>query len=472
MSSRFLLIDADPLHRRRWREHVLTVLRGAVVEEYDPIDEGPLPAEFTAAAFDAVLLGDVAGSDEPPVVTNVAEDLEAGLPPHDPDFSQTITVIGEEMWQVANALARSSAHGAWLDDLARRPEFAPVISLDEPEADGPFPPPGPVAHIPLMRLQRSRPQPKELARALRHAIDLRAEQRRLARQRPESQDVYRFGNVLIRGERCLRPIAASPLSAVYLAESERVGRVVALKVLRQVPDVAEGAAFDRFLREYQIIAGIQHRNIVRIHDVGVADDHAFIAMEYFPRGDLRRRIKQGMSPEAALHVLQQMASALAAVHERGILHRDLKPGNVMLRADGTIALIDFGLAKEIAQEESITGRGEIFGTPFYMSPEQGHGRTVDVRSDLYSLGVMFYEMIIGKKPYQASTPMGVIYKHTHSPVPVLPLQFHGLQPLLERLMAKQPEQRFQSAAQLAAEVGQVAATWQPLPTLFDRRRDL
>ena len=472
MSPRFLLIDADPLHRRRWREHVTAAIRGATIVEYDPIDEGPLPAEFSAAAFDAVLLGDVAGSDEPPVVTNVADDLEAGLPPHDPDFSTTTTVLGEEMWQAANALARTSAHGAWLDDLARRAEFAPVISLDEPDAEGQFPPPGPVPHIPIARIPRSRPAAKDFARALRHAVDVRADQRREARRRPDALDAYRFGNVIIRGERCLRPIAASPLSSVYLAESERVGRVVALKVLRQVPDVAEGAAFDRFLREYQIIAGINHPNIVRIHDVGVADDHAFIAMEYFPRGDLRRRIKQGMSPEASLQVLQQMAGALAAVHERGVLHRDLKPGNVMLRADGSIALIDFGLAKEIAQEESITGRGEIFGTPFYMSPEQGHGRAVDVRSDLYSLGVIFYEMMIGKKPYQASTPMGVIYKHTHSPVPTLPLQFHDLQPLLERLMAKQPEQRFQSATQLAAEVAQVAATWQPLPTLIDRRRDL
>jgi eukaryotic-like serine/threonine-protein kinase len=472
MTPRFLLIDADAQHRRRWREHISAAIRGAVVEDYDPVDEGPLPAEFTAAAYDAVLLGDVAGADEPPVLTNVADDLEAGLPPHDPEFSRTTTILGEEMWQLANALARSSAHGAWLDDLARRAEFAPVISLDEPDADGEFPGPGVVPHIPLARIQRSRPAASGFARALRHAVDLRADQRREARQRPGALDVYRFGNVVIRGERCLRPIAASPLSSVYLAESERVGRVVALKVLRQVPDVAEGAAFDRFLREYQIIASISHPNIVRIHDVGAADDHAFIAMEYFPRGDLRRRIKHGLSPEAALQILQQMASALAAVHDLGILHRDLKPGNVMLRADGTIALIDFGLAKEIAQEESITGRGEIFGTPFYMSPEQGHGRLVDVRSDLYSLGVIFYEMVTGKKPYQASTPMGVIYKHTHSPVPSLPMQFHGLQPLLDKLMAKQPEQRFQSATQLLAEVVRVAATWQPLPTLHDRRRDL
>ena len=472
MNTRFLLIDSDPQHRERWRQQIALAFRDAVVDEYDPMDEGPLPPEFSAAAFDAVLLGDVVGSDEPPVITNMADDIEAGLPPHDPDFATTTVVLDDELWRAANNLARTSAHAAWLDDLSRRPEFAPVLSLDEPDEDGHWPAVGAVAHVPLARLQRSRSAPKDIASALRHAVDLRADQRREARQRPGALDVYRFGNVMIRGERCLRPLAASPLSAVYLAESERVGRVVALKVLRQVPDVSENNTFDRFIREYQIIAGISHPNIVRIHDIGVADDHVFIAMEYFPRGDLRRRVKQGMSPEAALTVLQQMAAALAAVHAQGVLHRDLKPGNVMLRTDGSVALIDFGLAKEIAQEDAITGRGEIFGTPFYMSPEQGHGRTVDVRSDLYSLGVMFYEMLTGKKPFQAKTPMGVIYQHTHAPIPQLPLQFHGLQPLLERLLAKLPEQRYQTATELGAATAKVAATWQPLPTLNDRRRGL
>jgi hypothetical protein len=146
--------------------------------------------------------------------------------------------------------------------------------------------------------------------------------------------------------------------------------------------------------------------------------------------------------------------------------------SLALRTDGSVALIDFGLAKEIAQEDDITGRGEIFGTPFYMSPEQGHGRAVDVRSDLYSLGIIFYEMLTGKKPFQAKTPMGVIYQHTHSPIPQLPLQFHGLQPLLERLLAKLPEQRYQTAAELGAAAAKVASTWQPLATLNDRRRGL
>ena len=472
MSARFLLIDSDAQHRERWREYILRAFRDAVVDEYDPLLEGPMSPEFSAAAFDAVLLGDVMGADEPPMESSVEDATAAGLPPHDPDFGETTVVLGEDLWRTANALARTSAHNAWLDDLTRRPAFAPVISLDEPDDEGHWPLAGEVPHIPLARICRSQSTQKELARALRHAVDLRMEMRHHARQQPGAADVYRFGNVLIRGERCLRPIAASPLSAVYLAESERVGRVVALKVLRQVPDVSEGNAFDRFVREYQIIAAIQHPNVVRIHDLGVADDHAYIAMEYFPLGDLRRRVKQGMSPDAALTVLHQVAGALCAVHAQGVLHRDIKPGNIMLRTDGSVALIDFGLAKQIAVDAEITGQGEIFGTPFYMSPEQGHGRVVDARADLYSLGVIFYEMLVGKKPFQASTPMGVIYKHTHAPSPSLPLQFLELQPLVDRLLAKLPEQRFQTAVALVEATAHLAASWQMQPTLNDRRRDL
>ena len=150
---------------------------------------------------------------------------------------------------------------------------------------------------------------------------------------------------------------------------------------------------------------------------------------------------------------QAAVAALAAIHAAGVLHRDLKPGNVMMRADGSVALIDFGLAKQLSLEAEITATGEIFGTPYYMSPEQGHGRDVDARSDVYSLGVIFYEMLTGKKPYLAPTPMAVIYKHSHAPIPRLPEDLTDWQPLLERLLAKEPQDRYQSAAEICAAIG-------------------
>jgi serine/threonine protein kinase len=133
------------------------------------------------------------------------------------------------------------------------------------------------------------------------------------------------------------------------------------------------------------------------------------------------------------------------VHSVGILHRDLKPGNVMLREDGSIALIDFGLAKRMRLLQEMTGSGEIFGTPYYMSPEQGHADDVDARSDIYSLGIIFYEMLTGEKPFKAANAMAIIYKHSHTSVPALSARLEKYQMVLDRLLAKSPDDRLQSA---------------------------
>jgi serine/threonine protein kinase len=216
--------------------------------------------------------------------------------------------------------------------------------------------------------------------------------------------------------------------------------------LRQVPDFSDGiGAFDRFLQEYEMIADLVHPNIVKIYDLGVSDDHAHIAMDYLSGGDLKQRIQAGISESDAVQYARQIASALATVHSVGILHRDLKPGNVMLRDDGSVALIDFGLAKRMRLHQEMTGSGEIFGTPYYMSPEQGHAEDVDARSDVYSLGVIFYEMLTGEKPFKASNAMGIIYKHSHAPIPVLPRRLEKYQLLLDLLLAKAAADRMQSA---------------------------
>ncbi|MCK6478559.1 MAG: serine/threonine protein kinase, partial [Phycisphaerales bacterium] len=163
--------------------------------------------------------------------------------------------------------------------------------------------------------------------------------------------------------------------------------------------------FDRFLQEYELIARVDHPNVVRIFDLGIADDHAYIAMEYCSRGSLKRRIAAGMSGEQAFASMQVMAAALGALHAVGIYHRDLKPTNVMFREDDSLVLIDFGLAKQAQFKAGITGTGAIFGTPYYMSPEQGEGNAVDQRSDIYSLGIVFYEMLTGRKPYDGPAAM-------------------------------------------------------------------
>ncbi len=257
-------------------------------------------------------------------------------------------------------------------------------------------------------------------------------------------------NPLIRGYRFEKKLSASSHSSVYLARKESSDQEIVLKVLQQVPDVVDSiGAFDRFLQEYELIADIEHPNIVKIFDLGVGDDHAHIVMEYLNGGDLKQRIAKGINEVDAVRYLRQIASALAEVHDVGILHRDLKPGNIMLRDDDTVALIDFGLAKRMRLKLEITGSGEIFGTPYYMSPEQGHGNGVDLRSDIYSLGVIFYEMLTGQKPFKADTAMGIIYRHAQSPVPLLPTRLAKYQVLINMMLAKKPEDRLDSAAEVA-----------------------
>jgi serine/threonine protein kinase len=191
----------------------------------------------------------------------------------------------------------------------------------------------------------------------------------------------------------------------------------------------------------------------------VSDDHAWLVMEYFALGDLRRRMRSGVSPREALRFGVAIAEALTAVHAASVLHRDLKPGNVMLREDGSIALIDFGLSKDAALALDVTDTGTIFGTPHYMSPEQGHAEPLDARSDLYSLGVILFEMLTGEKPYRADNPMAIVYKHRKEPLPQLPAQFATVQPVLERLLAKLPAERFADALQAAAALEETLGAW-------------
>jgi serine/threonine protein kinase len=257
----------------------------------------------------------------------------------------------------------------------------------------------------------------------------------------------------LRGHRFVRQLGQGGTSAVYLMESEKTGAPIVVKVLRQVPDLSEGErTFERFLQEYEMVSTIRHPNVVTICDLGIADDHAYIAMEHFAGGDLGERIRQGLTPDEALGYLDQMARALAAIHAVGVLHRDLKPANVMLRPDDSLALIDFGLAKQLRLTGSLTHTGEIFGSPYYMSPEQGHGEAVDERSDIYSLGMIFFEMLTGQKAFVGSSPITVIYKHAHAPVPPLPPGMRSCQLLLDMMVAKRPDDRYQSAAALLEDI--------------------
>ena len=250
----------------------------------------------------------------------------------------------------------------------------------------------------------------------------------------------------------LDTLGESPRATVYLASSEALNRNVALKV-SHVSETDEA----QFSREYAAIGAMRHPAVVDIYDYGVFDGREYIAMEYFPCGDLKARILNPITEGEAIDYLKRIANALCVIHGEGILHRDLKPPNIMLREDGQIVLIDFGLAKNLHSGTRSTAAGVLRGSPYYMSPEQAQGEELDSRSDLYSLGVIFFEMLTGAKPYLGTTAFEVLQQHVSAPAPELPEALRHHQLLLDGLMAKTRDDRFASANDLLASLAQAAA---------------
>jgi serine/threonine protein kinase len=239
---------------------------------------------------------------------------------------------------------------------------------------------------------------------------------------------------------------------VFLAEREHDGLRVALKVLNRA--LRQDPVFlQRFVREYKLLASVESPYVARIYDQGFSGDHPYIAMEFLPSGTLAARIREGLTTRAALRIAGQIAQALAAIHARGIVHRDLKPANILFRADGRPVLVDFGLARDMKVNSTLTVAGQFLATPRYMSPEQCLGLPIDARSDLYSLGAVLYEMITGRKIYDGANSAEVITMHVNAPPPKLADLLYAQQPLLDRLLAKDPGNRFQSAAEVVAEIG-------------------
>ena len=238
---------------------------------------------------------------------------------------------------------------------------------------------------------------------------------------------------------------------VFLAEREHDGLRVALKVLdralRQDP-----VFLQRFVREYKLLASVESPYVARIYDQGFSGDRPYIAMEFLPSGTLAARIREGLTTRSALRIAGQIAQALSAIHARGIVHRDLKPANILFRADGRPVLVDFGLARDMKVNSTLTVAGQFLATPRYMSPEQCLGLPIDARSDLYSLGAVLYEMITGRKIYDGANSAEVIAMHVNAPPPKLADLLSVHQPLLDRLLAKEPANRFQSARELFAYI--------------------
>lgn len=416
MSPRVLVIDDSEDYRLLVGQYISVEWPDAEVTEWDPETQGDIDDNHDLAKYDAILLDYVMGK---------ADGLE------------------------------------WLKQLRRRTDCPPVIFLTGAGSEQ-------VAVKALKSgafdyLRKHDLSKARLVEAIRAAMDetkaaaitmsmarvgaLSELSEPLAVARVSATDAPDAPVIEINGYRVIRKIGSGGMSTVYLAERIEDKQQLVMKIMDS--KLCEDNEFlMRFIQEYGIISKIDSPHIVKIYDQGFTDRHVYIAMEYFAKGDLRARIKSGITPQEALDLLGQVAAALQAIHENGIVHRDLKPENIMFRDDGSLAIVDFGIAKLMSDANSLTQTGHILGTPYYLSPEQARGEALDGRSDLYSTGIMFFEMLARRRPFTATTPIAMVSKHLNDPIPRLPAGLERYQELIDILMAKSASERFASAQHL------------------------
>lgn len=253
--------------------------------------------------------------------------------------------------------------------------------------------------------------------------------------------------------RVIRQLGSGGMADVYEAEDGKLGRHVALKVLP--PELGRNPQFiTRFEREVRAAAGLNHHGIVTVFEVGEHDGLHYYSMRLLSGGDLRAKINGPMPEVEALAILREVSDAFAHAHTRGFVHRDVKPENIIFDDQGFPILTDFGIAKAMHGDTKVTATGVSIGTPRYISPEQARGHRIDARADIYALGVILYEMLTGSPPYDADESLAVIFKHVTEPVPKLPDELLHLQALIDTLMAKEPDERPDSAEAVIALIDQ------------------
>ena len=417
MSLRVLIIDDSEDFRLLVMQYLSLEWSGAQIEEWDPAIRGEIDDNYDLARHEVVLLDYVLGT---------ADGLD------------------------------------WLKRLKRRHDCPPVIFLTGSGSES-------VAVQALKNgafdyLRKHDLSKQRLVESVRNALaERRAHEitQRIARAtmmsdietptaiaRVSADSEGPNASVLeINGYRVLQRVGAGGMSTVYLVERVSDNVQVVLKVLDS--KLCEDNEFlMRFIQEFGMIAKIDSAHVVKIFDQGFTDRHVYIAMEYFAKGDLRGRIKQGLKAGEAIALINEVAMALKAIHDFNIIHRDLKPENIMFRDDGSLAIVDFGIAKLMTDSNSLTQTGHILGTPYYLSPEQARGETLDGRTDIYSAGVMAFEMLTQRRPYTATTPIALVNKHISDPIPRLPPELAQYQPLIDKMMAKRAADRFENASQL------------------------
>ena len=259
----------------------------------------------------------------------------------------------------------------------------------------------------------------------------------------------------IDGYRIARLIGEGRTARTYVADDLRHTRTVALKVLSAARD--DPQAIRRwFAAECTILSSIRDEHVVRAFEYSVGGDPAYLAMEYLPGGTLRERMRGGVTSGEALSLLGQAARCLAAVHRRAIVHRDVKPENFLLRSCDELVITDFGVAAPQGSATFAVPSGRLAGTPCYASPEQAQGANPGTAADVYSLGVVFYELLCGCRPFAGETDLELLSQHLMAPVPRLPAKLAQFQPLVDRMLDKSPQRRLADAMAVLREIERIA----------------
>ncbi len=426
---RILVVDRDPKYREWLRLHLGIMYPDAMVSTLAPEELGSRSGIDASRACDVLILAADFGSD-PDMPQSDGVTLLCRLEPRE---TAPLVVLAERGDELTAVRAIRAGAADYLPKRLLNPER--LRSALDAVLNG------------AERPARASGEPRSGERPDRDGS--RSEERAEGGDAPPpaveetpQRDRARIGDYAVK-----RKIGESEKAVVYLASSGCLGTDVALKVSK-IP--SEGRARQALEREYQAILSVHDPAVVRIFDHGIEGGYEYLAMEYFPLGDLKARMQVGVTEPEALRLLEKIATALSVVHRAGLLHRDLKPPNVMLRDTENVVLIDFGLARLLDGTHNSTYTGVLRGSPYYMSPEQALGEQLDPRSDLYSLGVIFHEMLTGRKPFTGASAMEVLQQHVNSAPPHLPPSLSRYSSLMTRLLAKKREQRFGSAAEVIA----------------------
>ena len=412
---KILIIDDSPDFRALVRLYLSKELKQSEIEEYEVEKLGRPSDDFDWARYDVLLLDYNLGDDEDGLEWLKTFRKKPGFPP-----TVVLTAEGDEYVAV-----RSVKFGA--ADYINKKDISP----------------------------------KRLKVIVEEAVEYNdekiAEQNRNINEATQIIRKIRRDNKLLTddeldtGYRFVRVIGQGGMSTVYLAERVSDRQSLVLKVI-DLTNVRDETLIKRFMQEADLIAELRSPFVVKIYESGMTEEYGYIAMEFFPRGDLKQRMELTIPPDVAFNYMTHIAYGLDAIHSIGIIHRDLKPANIMFRGDDSLALADFGISKKIEGSSELTTVGQVLGTPHYMSPEQGEGKSIDYRSDLYSAGIMLYELLAGVKPFSANTAAAIIYQHVHTDIPRLPRELDHYQDIIDKAMAKDPEERYQTAKELISDL--------------------